>query len=96
MQCIYQRLLKEGNGDHKYLRYPDIWNNNFEVMLIAIKLDRIEIAWVEIVIAKIIGNDAGFITYSNKIYFDDLWLDNCGYLINQWQKIVIEHASYWF
>ena len=30
--------------------------------------------------------DSGFITYSNKIYFSDIWLDNSDYLITQWKK----------
>ena len=31
------------------------------------------------------SNNSDFITYSNKIYFSGLWLDNCGYLINKWK-----------
>ena len=29
IQCLYQKLLKEGNGNQKYLRYTDVWDNNF-------------------------------------------------------------------
>ena len=35
---------------------------------------------------KTTRNDAGFINDSNTIYFPGIWLDNCGYVINQWEK----------
>ena len=39
MHHIYQRLLKEGFGDHKYFRCPDLQDNNFEVTQTDIQLD---------------------------------------------------------
>ena len=36
---IYKRLLKEVNGGHKYLRYPDLIDKNLEVLRTAIALD---------------------------------------------------------
>ena len=42
MQHLYQNILKESNGDHKYLRCPDIRDNNFEVMRPAITLDKVD------------------------------------------------------
>ena len=32
IHCIYQRVLKEGNCDNKYLRFLDLQYNNFEVL----------------------------------------------------------------
>ena len=32
MQWIHQDILKEINGDHKYLRCPGLQDNNFKVL----------------------------------------------------------------
>ena len=36
---------------------------------------------------KTTGNDSGFITHSNKIYFAVIWLDTSVYLITQWKNL---------
>ena len=36
---IYQRIFKEGNGDHKYLWCPDVGDNNFDVLRTSIALN---------------------------------------------------------
>ena len=41
----------------------------------------------ETVKSKPTGENSGFITYSNKIYFYSIWLDKSRYLITQCQKI---------
>ena len=84
MYWIYQSLLKEVNGGNKYLGFPYLLDNNFEVMCTAIALDKIYLVCTDTVREKYTVNDAGFITYSNKIYFSCYWLDNCGYLMNEW------------
>ena len=40
MQRLYYNFLKEGNSDHKFLRCPDLWDNNFDVLRSAIALDK--------------------------------------------------------
>ena len=61
--------MKEGNGDQKYLRCTDLQDNNFEVMNSEIALDKVYLECAEKFKAKTNGNDSGFITYSNTIYF---------------------------
>ena len=43
MQRIYKRLLKEGNGYHKYLRCSDLQDKNFEILRSAILLDKVDL-----------------------------------------------------
>ena len=69
MHHVYHVLLKEVNGDHKYLRLPYLWDNKFEVMIAATTLDKIYLECKDIVRAKPTGNYEGFIAYSNTIYF---------------------------
>ena len=57
MQRICQNILKEGNGDHKYLRCQNIWDNNFEVMRSEIALDKVDMACAETIKDKYNGND---------------------------------------
>ena len=98
MQYIYHKLLKEFDGDYKYLRFPDLWDNIFEVLCSAIALYKLDLVCAETFKYKPTINDSGFITYSSTIY---LWyiLDNSGYIINQHQNIVKKsmcHGSkYW-
>ena len=47
MNFIYQRLSKEGNVDHKYLRCPYLWYKKFEVLRAYISLDKIDLAGAE-------------------------------------------------
>ena len=61
MQRIYQNLLKEGNGNKKYLRCPDILYNNFGVMCSATALDRVDLVYEDTVKDKLTINDSGFI-----------------------------------
>ena len=80
---MYQKLLKEGNGDHKYLRCRYLQYKNFEVMSSAIALDKIDLDCAENVKAKPTGDYSGFITYSNTMIFCGKLLYNSGYIITQ-------------
>ena len=62
-QHMYRNIFKEGNGDHKYFRYPDLRTNNFEVMCSDIEFDKVNMVCEETVKYKLTGNDSGFITY---------------------------------
>ena len=61
MQRIYQRLLKEGNDDHKYLSFPDLRDKNFDILHSAIALNEVDLACAETVKAKATVNDSNFI-----------------------------------
>ena len=61
--------MKKDNGDHKYLRCPDLRYNNFQVLRSAIALDKINLDYAENFKAKPTGNDSGFITYSTHNHF---------------------------
>ena len=63
IQRLYQNILKEGNGNQKYLRFPDHQENKFEVLHTSITLDKADFECACIVKAKPTGNDSGFITY---------------------------------
>ena len=95
MQIMYQNFPKEGNGNYKFLICTDLQDNNFEVLRSTITLDKTDLDCAENVKAKSIGNYSGFITYSNTIRFSSKLLDNSGYLINQWKKIVKVQAVTW-
>ena len=84
---MYSKLLKEVNGDHKYLRRPDIWYSNFEVIRSSITLDKVDLVCAENLKYKPTGNDSVFIDHSNTIDFSGIWLDISGYLITQWRKL---------
>ena len=43
MQYLYQNILKEGNGDQKFLKCPDLLNKNFGVMRSEIALDKVNL-----------------------------------------------------
>ena len=60
---MYQKILKAGNGDHKYLIYPDLLYKSFEVLRSAIPLDKVDLVCEKTVKVKPTGNDSGFITY---------------------------------
>ena len=47
VHCIYQRFLKEGNIDNKYLRCPSLWYNNFNILQTDVVLDKTEPVLVE-------------------------------------------------
>ena len=59
------------------------------------ELDKVDLEFEETVKVKPTGNDSGFINYSNTINFASKWLDNSGYLINQWQRLVKEQVITW-
>ena len=61
MQRIYHRLLKEVNGNHKYLRFPYLLDNNFEVLLSDITMDKVDLVCAETVKTKSIVNDSDFV-----------------------------------
>ena len=82
--------------DHKYKRYPDLLNDDFDVLHAAIPLIKIELVWTDIARSKITVNDTRFIRYSKTIYFSCLRLDKCGYLISWWIKYVSEHDYFLF
>ena len=89
-------FVSEGNGDKKYLRFPYIWDNNFEVMSSEIALYNFDLKCAETVKSKPTRNGSVFITYSNTIYFSVIWLDNIGCLIIQYQNFVKEQDVSWF
>ena len=80
---MYQNLLKEGNGHHKFLRCPDLRDNDFEVLHSEITLDKVDLEFAQTIKYKPTANDSYFITYSNIINFSSKWLDTSGYLITQ-------------
>ena len=84
---MYKNILKEGNIDHKFLRCPDLRDNDFGDLRSEITLDKVDLDYSETVKARPTVNDSGFITYSNTIIFSSKWLDNSGYLITQWKKM---------
>ena len=46
-QRMYQNLLKEGNGYHKYLSCLDLQDNNFEVVRSKIAYNKISLSFAE-------------------------------------------------
>ena len=80
IQHIYQRILKGGNGYHKYLRCSDIRGDNFYIMRSEISLNKVDQVCAEIVKDKTTGKYSDFIAYPNTIYFDGKWLDSSDYL----------------
>ena len=72
MHSMYQIFLKGGELDHKYLRCPDIWDNNYEVLIADIILYKVDLVFAEPVKAKPTINDAVLNTYSNTIYFSGI------------------------
>ena len=63
MKYIYQRLLKEGNADQKYLRCPDLQDKNFWNIRSAITFNKADMAFAETVKPKPTGHDSSSITY---------------------------------
>ena len=59
---MYQKLLKEGNDDQRYLRYTDLLNNNFEFLRSVISMNKIDLECSKNVNTKLTGNDSDFIT----------------------------------
>ena len=57
-------------------------------------MDNIDLACAETVKDKSTENNAGFITYSRKIYFTGTWLDNSGYLITQSKTFAEKRIPY--
>ena len=80
---MYHNFLKEVNSDSKYLRFTYLRDNNFEVLLSATTLDKIDLDCAENVGAKPTVNNSGFVTYSNTINFSTKWLDKNGYILTQ-------------
>ena len=81
MKRMYRQLLNEGNSEQKYLRCPDLWDNNFEVLRSSIALDKVDIECANIVKPEPTRNDSGFINYSDTIHFYGIWLNNIVCLI---------------
>ena len=69
MKRIYQRFLKQLNGDKNYLRCSYLRDNNFEILCVVIALDKLYHAYADTVREKLTINYEGSITYSNTIYF---------------------------
>ena len=88
MQTIDQILLKESNCDHKFLRCPDLQDNNFEVIHLEITFNKVCLDCAGTVKAKHTGTYSVFITYSNTINLASKWLYNRVYIITQCQKLV--------
>ena len=61
MQQIRQSILKEGNVNHRYLMCPELWSNNFEVIVAAISLNKVDLGCKDILIAKHTSDYSGFI-----------------------------------
>ena len=61
MYWIYQSLLKEVNGGNKYLGFPYLLDNNFEVLLSDITMDKVDLVCAETVKTKSIVNDSDFV-----------------------------------
>ena len=66
---MYQKLLKESNGDHKYFKCTGILNNKLYGLCSENLFDRVEWVCSETVKAKYAANDSSYIIYSNSIYF---------------------------
>ena len=49
MQRMYKNILKDGNGDHKYLRCPYPQYENFEVLCSVIALNEVDLVCAETV-----------------------------------------------
>ena len=43
VQHVYQKILKEGNGDHNYLRLIEVQDKNFDVLRSEIVLDKFDL-----------------------------------------------------
>ena len=80
---MYQNLLKEGSGDHKYLSCQDLQELFFEVLRSEIELDKVDLVCAETVKPKPTGSNSSFITYAITSYFSGVWLYKIGYLITQ-------------
>ena len=63
MHIIYQRILKEGNGDHNCLKCTYFQYKNFDILRTSITLDKIDPVCSDSVKEKPTRNHAGFITY---------------------------------
>ena len=81
MKHIYQRILKNGDGGHKYLRCPYLRDSDFDILCPDIALDKVEQTCGKTVKAKPNEKYSGFITYSNRVYFYCIWLDKYVYLM---------------
>ena len=80
---MYQKILKQFNGDNNYLRCPYLRDKNFEVLRLVIALDKNDLECAETYKAKPNGNDSGFITYSDRINISAEWLYNSGYIMTK-------------
>ena len=60
---MYQKFVKEGNGDQKFLMCPDLRDNNFEVLSSSITQDKTDPELAENVESKPAVNGSGCITY---------------------------------
>ena len=92
---ICQRILREGNGDHKYLRCPYL-QDKFLGYVYRYFIYKVEFVCAQKDRAKPTSNYSGFITYSNTIGFSGSWLDNCSCLINECKAYMVKHDSSWF
>ena len=70
---MYNDILKEFNGDHKFLRCTNLRNNSFEFMRSTIALDKLDLVCAETIKAKPDGNYSVFITYSERLFSDFIW-----------------------
>ena len=59
---MYQKFLKEVNGDHNFLRCPDLQGNKFEVLISLITFHKTDLECAEIVKSKPTRNYSRFIT----------------------------------
>ena len=61
--------MKKGNYDHKFLRYPDLWDEKIDILRLSIPLHKVYLEYARTVKDKLTGNDSYFIAYSNTINF---------------------------
>ena len=84
MQRMYQKILKEGDGNF-FLSCTDTQYNNSGVLHSSLSLYHIELECSGTVKSKTTGNNSVFITNSDTINFASKCLNISGYIITQWK-----------
>ena len=54
MYFIYQRIFKEGYGNHKYLRFPYLQYNNFNILRTGISFNKVDLVCLDRVISNLL------------------------------------------
>ena len=75
IQIIYQRILKEFNSDHNYLRFLDLRDNNFKILRLKNSLDKVHFLCAENVKSKPIRNYSKFdCLFKHNLFFFNMIL----------------------